>query len=51
MVEIGLSIRRDKLSFARPMFVAVDSSNESKGTFKSSFGTADSPCLILIVSW
>jgi len=43
----------DKLSFARLMLVAADSSRDSKGRFKSSSGGPDSSRLmfLLVVVW
>lgn len=53
MVYTGLSINMDKLSFARLMLVAADSSRDSKGRFKSSSGGSDSSffMFVLVALW
>lgn len=52
MVYTGLSINMDRLSFARLMLVAADSSKDSKGRFKSSTGVPDSSWLMFtLVAW
>jgi len=53
MVNTGLSINMDKLSFARLMLVAADSSRDSKGRFKSSICGPDSSWLMffLVAVW
>jgi len=53
MVNTGLSINMDKLSFARLMLVAADSSRDSKGRFKSSLGGPDSSLMMffLVGAW
>lgn len=49
MVNIGLSINMEKLSFAQLMLVSADSSRDRKGRFKSSNGGPDSEWLMLFL--
>jgi hypothetical protein len=53
MVYTGLSINMDRLSFARLMLVAADSSKDNKGRFMSSARALDSSSFLLftLATW